>query len=169
MAMGMPPGKHAFGEVHVEISGDRAYVNGTTTLAGAVVPLDECVKRFHQFAGCGHVRALEAASLRAAQALGIDSSKGRLRVGADADLILLDDDLAVHATYMGGVKAWSADGGFVARFEGEEAMMAGGGITPARGVGEGMAYCLKEEGGPIGSGRDAPAQAAGGSKRKKLS
>ena len=38
----------------------------------------------------------------------MQSSKGGLHVGADADLILLDDELNVQATYVGGVRAWSA-------------------------------------------------------------
>ena len=109
VAMGLPEGQHHFGEVPVEIvSGDKAYRSGTTTLAGAVVALDECVRRFRKYTNCSTVRALEAASLRPAEALGMQSSKGGLHVGADADLILLDDELNVQATYVGGVRAWSA-------------------------------------------------------------
>ena len=50
----------------------------------------------------------EAASLHPARALGIDRTKGTLAFGADADFIFVDDDLRVHATYIGGVKAWEA-------------------------------------------------------------
>ena len=44
------------------VDGDRAYRSGTTALAGAVVLLDECVRRFRKYAGCTAVRALEAAA-----------------------------------------------------------------------------------------------------------
>ena len=43
----------------------------------------------------------------------MQSSKGGLHVGADADLILLDDELNVQATYVGGVRAWSAQEGML--------------------------------------------------------
>jgi N-acetylglucosamine-6-phosphate deacetylase len=36
--------------------------------------------------------------------LGLQASKGALEPGLDADLVLLDDDLAVTATMVGG--AW---------------------------------------------------------------
>ena len=107
-AMGLPDGKHRFGDVEVDVRGERAYKAGTDTLAGATVPLDACVRRYAKFAGCGVVRALESASLHPAQCLGIDGSKGRLDVGCDADLILVDDALVVRATYVAGELAWKA-------------------------------------------------------------
>ena len=38
--------------------------------------------------------------------VGAETAQGTLRPGAKADLVLLDDDLVVHATYMGGELAW---------------------------------------------------------------
>ena len=43
--------------------------------------------------------------------LGIEASKGALTVGADADLVLLDEQLQVHRTYVGGSLAWERGGG----------------------------------------------------------
>ena len=56
----------------------------------------------------GAAEAAESASLHPAQCLGIDGSKGRLDVGCDADLILVDDALVVRATYVAGELAWKA-------------------------------------------------------------
>ena len=111
VALGLPDGEHRFGDVgRIDVKGgDKAYQAGTTTLAGAVVALGECMRRFRKFTGCTSAQALEAASLHPAQALGLESSKGSLHVGADADLILLDDSLNVHRCYVGGEIAWSAD------------------------------------------------------------
>ena len=108
VAMGLPEGEYYFGEgkVHV-VEGGRAYKAGTTTLAGAVVTLDECVRRFRAMTGASVVAALEAASLHPAQAIGISGKKGALEVGADADVVLVDDALHVHATYIGGERVWS--------------------------------------------------------------
>lgn len=49
-------------------------------------------------------------SVRAWQALGLDTTKGRLDVGYDADLVLLDEELNVCSTYVGGELAWERDG-----------------------------------------------------------
>ena len=56
---------------------------------------------------CTVEQALEAASLHPARALGIQSRKGTLDADADADLVVLDSDLAVVATFVAGVPAWT--------------------------------------------------------------
>ena len=70
--------------------------------------VDDAFREKHQAIEGGVVRALESASLHPAQCLGIDGSKGRLDVGCDADLILVDDALVVRATYVAGELAWKA-------------------------------------------------------------
>jgi len=107
VAMGLPAGTYIFGGDTVEVTSDgRAVRPGTDTLAGTVLPLDECMRRFRKFTGCSLVEALEAASLHPAQAMGIENRKGTLEVGADADFVLLDDELHVCATYLQGEQAW---------------------------------------------------------------
>lgn len=156
-ALGLPSGTHTLGDVgEVTVEGDRAYRAGTKTLAGAVVALDECVRRFRRYARCTAARALESASLHPAAVLGHTSSKGTLAVGADADLILLDDELHVHATYVRGVRAWSKVDGFATAEDenvDEGGAMSGGSQTPTNPV---------DKGG--GSGRVVPPR---GSKRKQ--
>lgn len=48
------------------------------------------------------VEALEAATLHPARALGIDSYKGVLSFGADADFVLLNDKLEILSTWISG-------------------------------------------------------------------
>ena len=50
--------------------------------------------------GCTTVQALEAATLHPAKALGISERKGTLSFGADADLVLLDQQLNVQSTWI---------------------------------------------------------------------
>jgi len=138
-AMGLPSGNHQLGTLSVSIEGNRAYLKGTTTLAGSVVTMDECVRNFMKFTGavslplslsldfiviiivsvdlknhlvgcaeCSIVEAVEAASLHPAQVLGIADRKGTLNVGAEADFVLLDADMRVRATFVGGELAWSS-------------------------------------------------------------
>ena len=87
VAMGLPKGSYNFGQVgRVDVvDGGRAYLSGTSTLAGAVVPLDECVRRFRASTSCDVVQAIESASLHPARLLGIDAHKGSLDFGANAD------------------------------------------------------------------------------------
>ena len=45
---------------------------------------------------------MEAASLHPAQVLGLETKKGTLHYGADADMVLLDENLHVMATVIAG-------------------------------------------------------------------
>ncbi|GCB74698.1 hypothetical protein scyTo_0003789, partial [Scyliorhinus torazame] len=78
----------------------------TKTLSGSIATMDMCVRHLWQVAGCSVEAALEAASLRPAQLLGIEQAKGTLDYGTDADLVLLDKELNVKATYIAGEWVW---------------------------------------------------------------
>ncbi|CAL8265780.1 unnamed protein product [Gadus morhua 'NCC'] len=106
MAMGLPPGRHTLGQQVIEIQGLHAYVAGTTTLSGSIATMDMCVRHFQQASGCSVPEALEAASLHPAQLLGISHQKGSLEYGCDADLVLMDDQMVLEATYISGVEVW---------------------------------------------------------------
>ncbi|XP_030067585.1 N-acetylglucosamine-6-phosphate deacetylase isoform X1 [Microcaecilia unicolor] len=108
-AMGLGPGRHPLGQQVIEIEGLNAYVAGTKTLAGSIATMDMCVRHFLEATGCTVESALEAASLHPAQMLGIEHRKGTLNYGADADFVLLDDDLNVQATYIAGNRVWKKD------------------------------------------------------------
>lgn len=84
------------GDMKVEIVDDTAYIAGTRTLAGSTLLLDGAVRYFKQATDCSVVEALEAASLKPAMLLGIEKTKGTLNIGADADIIFLNDDLFVE-------------------------------------------------------------------------
>ena len=102
-AMGLPAGEHSLGVMTVLVDDNyKAVIAGTNTLAGSAARMDRCVQRFATVAG--KVLALECASLHPAKFLGLPN-KGRLDFGCDADLILLDNDLAVQRTFIGGLEA----------------------------------------------------------------
>ena len=65
--------------------------------------------------GCTVVEALEGATLHPAQVLKLEHKKGTLNYGSDADLVLLDDDLNVHGTFIAGVPVWLSKTGLVTR------------------------------------------------------
>ncbi len=60
---------------------------------------------------CSHGDALLAASRHPAQVLGLEGRKGSVeRVGADADMVLLDSELNVQATCIAGEIVWTKSG-----------------------------------------------------------
>lgn len=77
------------------------------TLAGADTDMLTCVKNVYTLLGVPLEEALRMASLYPANAAGA-ATKGRLKPGADADFVLLDDHLGLKATYIGGQRVFAA-------------------------------------------------------------
>ncbi|KAJ2000984.1 N-acetyl-glucosamine-6-phosphate deacetylase [Coemansia thaxteri] len=115
-AMGLPDGQYKLGNMSVDVGPKSdtkgnpraAVIQGTNTLAGSIVTLIECVRNFKEFTQCSTVEALEAATLRPAQMLGIAHRKGTLDFGADADMIFLSDDLDIQHIFVRGELATPA-------------------------------------------------------------
>eukprot|EP01056_Protomagalhaensia_sp_Gyna25_P005612 Protomagalhaensia_sp_Gyna_25__5611@NODE_779_length_2635_cov_41_902928_g611_i0_p1_GENE_NODE_779_length_2635_cov_41_902928_g611_i0NODE_779_length_2635_cov_41_902928_g611_i0_p1_ORF_typecomplete_len480_score70_69Amidohydro_1/PF01979_20/3_3e24Amidohydro_3/PF07969_11/13Amidohydro_3/PF07969_11/3_3e08_NODE_779_length_2635_cov_41_902928_g611_i05051944 len=107
-ALGLPDGNYNIGQVPIEVFGKprRAYVQGTETLAGVVASMDECVRFFVKTTQCPLAYALTAASLHPAEMLGVSSIKGHLNPGADADFLIIDDDVRVFQTWINGELAY---------------------------------------------------------------
>jgi N-acetylglucosamine-6-phosphate deacetylase len=99
---GLPPGEYDLAGRAVVVTKDGAFIKGTNTIAGSNVTLDSCVRTLIEYTGCSVVDALEGATLHPAQVLGIHTHKGTLAFGADADVVLLDEQLRVQRTYIGG-------------------------------------------------------------------
>lgn len=112
-ALGLPPGLHKLGPMQVEIDHGKATLKGTNTLAGSVASMDVCIQRFKKMCGCTTVEALEGATLHPAQVLKIEQKKGTLNYESDADLVFLDDNLSVHATFIAGKPVWLKKDGLV--------------------------------------------------------
>lgn len=101
-ATGLESGTHRIGVQEVEIKDNKAFIAGTDILCGSIATLDYCVRHLRQVTGCSKVEAIECATLHAAQVLGISHKKGTLDFGADADFVILDDELNVLATFISG-------------------------------------------------------------------
>lgn len=114
-AMGLPPGRFELGPMAVDIQvggryeGLHAVIAGTSTLAGSVVSMDQCVQNFRNFTGCSAAEAIESASRHPAKVLNKLGEYGTLENGALADMVLLNDELEVQATYLAGHLAWKLD------------------------------------------------------------
>ncbi|XP_068228461.1 N-acetylglucosamine-6-phosphate deacetylase [Palaemon carinicauda] len=110
-AMGLGEGEHTLGQFQVTVQGKRALLQGTETLAGSIVTMDECIRHFIHDAGVSIVEGIEAATLHPAQAMGIKHLKGTLDFGTDADFVFLCDKgpLKVLHTFIAGECVYSAN------------------------------------------------------------
>jgi len=107
-ALGLGVGTHTIGRMEVTVLEDKAVIAGTNTLCGSIAPMDKCVQNFYSFTEASMVEAINMATLHPARLLGISHRKGTLSFGSDADLIILDHQLNLLQTYVGGDKAFSA-------------------------------------------------------------
>lgn len=99
-ATGMPDGKYQLGSFEVEVNGPRCESNGK--LAGSVLTLDLAVRNVMKMAKWSLADSVRLATLNPARVLGLEKKKGSLRVGADADLVLLSKSGEVIRTAVAG-------------------------------------------------------------------
>jgi N-acetylglucosamine-6-phosphate deacetylase len=104
-AAGLGPGTYllAGGKVQVQ---DGAVRLADGTLAGSLLTMDQAVRNLIQ-AGAGLGAAVHAAAAAPAGLLA-RTDLGVLRPGAPAHVAVLDDELRVVRTLVGGVEAFSA-------------------------------------------------------------
>jgi N-acetylglucosamine-6-phosphate deacetylase len=103
---GMEPGRYQLGGQDILVKDGQARLPDGT-LAGSVLSLDQAVRNVVSWAETGVAEACRMASEVPARLLGL-RSKGRLAVGCDADLVLLDDALRVRATFREGRSLYRA-------------------------------------------------------------
>ncbi len=99
-ATGMPDGTYMLGSFEVTVSGGVCR-NAEGKLAGSTLTLDRALRNIVAL-GASLSDALRMLTLNPATLLGIESKKGSLRAGADADIILLDDALNVTQVWTRG-------------------------------------------------------------------
>ncbi len=104
MAKGSPAGsKFIFGGNEIEIYEDgSAHLTSTGGLAGSTLRLNEGLRILVEEAMVPFQYAINACTLNPAKCLGIEGRKGQIRVGCDADLVVLEKDYKVRQTYCRG-------------------------------------------------------------------
>jgi N-acetylglucosamine-6-phosphate deacetylase len=101
-ATGTVPGRHRLGPLEVQVANGKAVLVGhEETVAGSVLTMDRALSLAVQVAGVPLLAGLRATSLHPAKVLG-EQRKGHLGPGADADMVVLDNDLTLVATIVGG-------------------------------------------------------------------
>lgn len=105
---GLPPGRYkALGtEVEFKYPGGPARMTENTKypgcLAGSGLTMDKAVKNAVAMLGVDLPQAIRMASANPAKVLHLDDSKGCIKEGCDADLVLLDTELNVVKTFIKG-------------------------------------------------------------------
>ena len=106
-ATGLGDGDYVLGGLAVEVRDGAARLAGRSSLAGSSITVAQAV-RHAVSAGIPLIDAVTAASLTPARALGLDGSVGRIAAGLAADLVVLDEELAVTSVMADG--RWLDDG-----------------------------------------------------------
>jgi N-acetylglucosamine-6-phosphate deacetylase len=100
-ATGMPDGKYQLGRLEVKVSGGVCR-NAEGKLAGSTLTLDRALQNIVTL-GVPLASAVRMVTANPARQIGLGSRKGILAVGADADLVFLDDKLEVSGVMTRGV------------------------------------------------------------------
>lgn len=103
-AAGMPDGAYQLGGQTVQVTAGRALLPGDV-LAGSVLTLNRAVVNFMRFTGAGLEEALCLATANPAAMVGL-KGVGRLAVGGPADLIAVDQEGRLIASFVRGEQAF---------------------------------------------------------------
>ena len=99
-ATGMPDGVYKLGKNDVSVQAGEAFLNGTATRAGSVLTADAALRNMVEFLGVGLEKVIPMFTQNPAMLLGLN--KGFIRIGYDADFVLLNQQLQVERTIVAG-------------------------------------------------------------------
>ena len=98
-----PGGQYQLGGHDIEIGDDGlARLKGTDTIAGSTLNLNRGLRILVEDAMVPFDTAVNSCTINPARCLGVDDRKGRIAVGCDADLVVLEDDYSVLQTWCKG-------------------------------------------------------------------
>ncbi len=101
-ATGLDDGEYTLGGLDVTVTGNKAVLTGSDTIAGSVTNLMDCMRIAILDMKIPMEDAIKASTINPAKKLGIDKEYGSLTVGKFADLVLLDQDLQVKYVFKHG-------------------------------------------------------------------
>jgi N-acetylglucosamine-6-phosphate deacetylase len=101
-AAGMADGEYRLGGARVVVSDGRAVLAEGDSIAGSTLTMDVAFANVVSSLGLSVEEAVRVTSRNPASLLGLGDRKGSIAAGFDADLVVLDDELAVCGTMIGG-------------------------------------------------------------------
>lgn len=102
-AGGLTDGNYDLGGQEITVRGVECRLPDGT-IAGSVLKMNDAVRRYRDSACVPLHTAVHAAALAPARSIGLCHQKGSLQSGRDADILLIDEDIRIHAAYISGVK-----------------------------------------------------------------
>jgi N-acetylglucosamine-6-phosphate deacetylase len=106
---GLPDGVH---KGHGQIgglqrkTGNKVVLDGTDTLVGSCIKLDECVRNMVQFTGCTLAEAVRCVTENVADMMD-EGKRGHLEPGRRADFVVLSERGVVRETWVEGRRVWN--------------------------------------------------------------
>lgn len=85
--------------------GNKVTIEGTDTLIGTCIGLDECVRNLMAWADVPVERAVRCVTENVASAMGLED-RGKLEVGRRGDFVVLRDNGSVQQTWVLGKKVY---------------------------------------------------------------
>ena len=108
MAAGLPDGRYMLGVNDVVVEQGDAKLASTGVRAGSTLTTGQALRNLVAFTGRPVEEVLPLLTENPAAALRMQRQKGRIRQGMDADMVLLDAQLQVCATLVGGNLVYDA-------------------------------------------------------------
>lgn len=100
-ASGLEDGMYELGGQRVTVNMGAARLE-SGNLAGSTLNLRNAVYNMVHFLNIPMQDAVKMATLSPAKAIGVDSNKGSIEIGKDADLLFLDNDINILSVMVGG-------------------------------------------------------------------
>lgn len=107
-AKGMPDGVYDLGGNNVTVRDGKCTLEKGASLAGSILTMNEARKNIAKWGGLSLLEQTYVTSLNQAKRLGIDSRKGSIAVGKDADVVLLDETDHIEMTISNGTIAYAS-------------------------------------------------------------
>ena len=109
---GLEPGRFTFGnsgEIYFSSKGAPARLAKDNTLAGSGLTMDQALRNAVNLLGLDLCEAAKMVSAYPAEIIGEGHRKGKLKAGYDADFVVLDNQLEVVQTWIGGKCSYKRD------------------------------------------------------------
>lgn len=107
-AGGLGEGQSTLGEFDVVVKDGQARLADSGNLAGSILELKDAVNNIVKWGVATPAEALRMASLAPAKSVGISDVCGQIAPGFEADFIVLNDEMALEATYLNGELRYQA-------------------------------------------------------------
>ena len=101
-ATGLPDGEYYLGVNKVRVTDGDARLDSDGTRAGSTLTMIKALQNLVKFTGRGLEDLIPLLTINPASVVKINDRKGSISVGKDADIVLLDNDLNIDTTIVGG-------------------------------------------------------------------